>query len=401
MTASFPRADRPERSLDDAVPEVAERSWRDPKRYLWLLPPTAPGMVFLSWLLVWSTGVTEFWWLAVVLTFVVMPLTDHLMGTEQPGRAPDDILAALDDDKYYRFATHMYLPLQYLALIFACWLWAGGGWVTMSFTDKLGLMFAVGTVGGIANNAAHELGHKRADSEKWLSKLALAQSCYGHFYVEHNRGHHVRVATVEDPASARFGESVYFFALRSVFNGARSAWQLESKRLTGQGQSRWSLHNHLINAWLLSILLFAGLAVWFRPIVLPWLIGQALVGVFLLEAINYLSHYGLRRQKLPSGRYERPRPSHSWNSNTVIVNVFLLHLQRHSDHHGAPTRRYQSVRHAEEAPQLPGSYGAMIALTLLPPLWRKVMDHRVLALYDGNIRRTALSPRHARRLAAG
>ncbi len=355
-------------------------------------------MVFLSWLMVWSTGVTTFWWLAVVLAFVIMPLADQLLGPEPRNRVPDAARADLDEDRYYRFATHMYLPLQYLALIFACWLWAGGGWVAMSFTNKLGLMFAVGTVGGIANNAAHELGHRHTNSEKWLSKIALAPSCYGHFYVEHNRGHHMRVATVEDPASARLGESVYFFTLRSVFNGSRSAWRLESDRLTRHGKSRWSVHNHLINAWLLTVLLFITLSVWFRPVVLPWLLGQAVIGIFLLEAMNYLSHYGLRRQKLPSGRYERVRPSHSWNSNTTIVNIFLLHLQRHSDHHAAPSHRYQAVRHAEDAPQLPGSYGAMITLTLIPPLWRKVMDHRVLAVYDGDIRRTALSPRDARRL---
>jgi alkane 1-monooxygenase len=289
--------------------------------------------------------------------------------------------------------------MQYLALIFACWLWAGGGWVTMSFVDKLGLMVAVGTVGGIANNAAHELGHKRVDAERWLSKVALAQSCYGHFHVEHNRGHHVRVATVEDPASARFGENVYLFAIRSVVNGARSAWRLEANRLARQSRSQWSPRNEVLHSWLLSIALFAVLAVWFRPVVLPWLFGQALVGVFLLETINYLSHYGLRRKRLPSGRYERLRPEHSWNSNTVIVNVFLLHLQRHSDHHADPMRRYQGIRDSEDAPRLPGSYGAMLVLTLVPPLWRRVMDPRVLAIYDGDIRLTALSPRAEKRLA--
>lgn len=399
MTALFSRIDRAQRSPLNAVKKVAEPRWRDPKRYLWLLVPAAPGLVFLSWLLVWSTDVTVFWWTAVVLVFIVMPGADHLIGRETRNRTPDHLLEQLEDDKFYLFATHLYLPMQYLALVFACWLWAGGGWVAMSFPDKLGLMFAVGLVGGIANNAAHELGHKRVSSERWLGKLALAQSCYGHFYVEHNRGHHVRVATAEDPASARFGESVYAFAVRSIFNGARSAWQLEGKRLARRSQSRWSLRNEVLHSWLLSILLFAGLAAWFRPVVLPWLAGQAVIGVFLLEAMNYLSHYGLRRQKLPSGRYERLRPEHSWNSNTVIVNVFLLHLQRHSDHHADPMRRYQGIRHPEDAPQLPGSYGAMMVVTLVPPLWRRVMDPRVLQVYGGDLRLTALSPRAERRLA--
>ena len=133
--------------------------------------------------------------------------------------------------------------------------------------------------------------------------------------------------------------------------------------------------------------------------VLPWLFGQALIGIFLLEAMNYLSHYGLRRQKLPSGRYERLRPTHSWNSNTVIMNVFLLHLQRHSDHHVDPSHRYQGIRHAEDAPQLPSNYAAMLVLSLVPMLWRRVMDPRVLAIYGGDVRLTALSPRQLKRLA--
>jgi alkane 1-monooxygenase len=126
--------------------------------------------------------------------------------------------------------------------------------------------------------------------------------------------------------------------------------------------------------------------------VLPWLAGQAVIGFSLLEAVNYLEHYGLRRQKLASGRYERVRPAHSWNSDTLVTNVFLFHLQRHSDHHTNPRRRYQTLRASEQAPQLPAGYGAMLALALVPPLWRRVMDPRVLAHYGGDMTLTALSP---------
>ncbi|MUL49185.1 alkane 1-monooxygenase [Mycobacterium sp. CBMA293] len=398
MTAPLTRLDRRKRRSIDADSKIADGSWSDPKRYLWLLVPSAPGAVTLSWLLAWTTGLHIFWWTALALILAIGPGVDHLLGLEKRNRAPDRILAELQEDTFYRFATHVYLPTQYLALAFACWVWAGGGWVTLTTTDKVALMVAVGLSGGIANNAAHELGHRRAGSERWLSKLALAQTCYGQFYVEHNRGHHVRVATPEDPASARFGESVYYFFVRSVFGSTRSAWQLEAKRLERHGYSRWSLRNDVLNAWLLSIALFTGLAIWFRPVVLPWLVGQALIGIFLLEAMNYLSHYGLRRHKLPSGRYERLRASHSWNSNTVIMNVFLLHLQRHSDHHADPSHRYQGIRHAEDAPQLPGNYVAMLVLSLFPMLWRRVMDPRVLAIYGGDIRLTALSPRQLKRL---
>ncbi len=236
----------------------------------------------------------------------------------------------------------------------------------MTFADKAGLMTTVGLIGGLAINAAHDLGHTREVQERRLAKLALAQTCYGHFFVEHNRGHHVRVATAEDPASARLGETLYAFVPRSVIGGVRSAWNLEAARLARDGKTRWTLRNDVLNAWLISIVLFAVLALWFRPVVLPWLIGQAVIGIGLLETVNYVEHYGLRRQQTASGRYERVRPSHSRNSNTVIANVCLFHLQRHSDHHANPLRRYQALRHDEESPQLPGGYSTMVPLAMIP-----------------------------------
>jgi alkane 1-monooxygenase len=359
--------------------------WKKPRRYLWLLAAAVPALVFPSWLAVLVTGLGVFWWTVPILAFLIIPIVDHLVGpdSQTPG---DSVLAWLATDRFYRWATYLYLPNQYLSLAFACWLWSGGGWVTMGFVDKVGLMAAVGLVGGLAINAAHELGHTRERSERRLSKVALAQACYGHFYVEHNRGHHVRVATAEDPASARFGEGLYAFLPRSVTGGLRSAWRLEAARLAGIDKPRWSPDNDILSAWLISVALFTVLSVWFGPVVLPWLIIQAIVGFSLLETVNYMEHYGLRREQLPNGRYERVRPAHSWNSSTVITNVLLFHLQRHSDHHANPLRPYHVLRHVDDAPQLPSGYSAMLLLALVPPLWRRVMDPRVLDFYGGDAR---------------
>jgi alkane 1-monooxygenase len=381
-------------------PVPSRASWRDPKRYLWLLGAIVPGLVGLAWLSIQVTGIEAFWWCGPVLAFGMVPLLDRVIGpdTDNP---PDSALTWLEEDPFYRWVTYLYLPGQYLSLIFACWLWAGGGWLAMSLVDRVGLMVTVGIVGGIAISAAHELGHRRSTLERRLCKIALAQTCYGHFFVEHNRGHHARVATAEDPASSRLGESLYRFIPRSVLGGVCSAWQLEAQRLARAGRSRWSLRNDVLNAWLLSLGLFAVLALWFGPVVLPWLAGQAVIGFCMLEAVNYLEHYGLRRQKLPNGRYEPVRPAHSWNSNTVVANIFLFHLQRHSDHHAHPGRRFQSLRHAEEAPQLPAGYATMLVTALVPPLWRRVMDHRVLEHYGGDVRLAALRPRDATLLLGG
>jgi alkane 1-monooxygenase len=386
------RTDRQDNRQDNgAAASHPDAGWRDPKRYLWLFGAVVPALVFETWLAVLATGSNLLWWCGPLIAFVIVPVLDHLVGADADN-PPDRALGRLESDRFYRWVTYLFLPGQYLSLVFACWLWAGGGWVTMTPADKVGLMTTVGIIGGVAISAAHELGHRRARLERRLSKLALAQTCYGHFFVEHNRGHHARVATPADPASSRLGESLYRFIPRSTLGGVRSAWALERTRFARMGQSHWNFRNDVLNAWLLSAVLFAVMALWFGATVLPWLVGQAIIGFGMLETVNYLEHYGLRRQQLPDGRYERVRAAHSWNSNTVIANVFLFHLQRHSDHHAHPIRRYQSLRHSDEAPQLPTGYATMMLLALVPPLWRKVMDWRVLDHYGGDVTLAASHP---------
>ncbi|MFM7068466.1 MAG: alkane 1-monooxygenase, partial [Actinomycetes bacterium] len=291
---------------------------------------------------------------------------------------------------YYRWCTYLFLPLQYIGLVFACWVVTTRG---LNLVDQFGYALTVGTVAGVAINTAHELGHKSVKLERRLAKLALAQSGYGHFYVEHNRGHHNRVATPEDPASSRLGETFWEFLPRTVVGSARSAWHLESKRLRAQNKRVWSMDNDVLTAWSMTVVLFGGLTAAFGPKVLPFLIVQAIFGFSLLEVVNYLEHYGLLRQRDANGRYERCRPEHSWNSNHIASNVVLYQLERHSDHHAHPTRRYQALRHFNESPQLPSGYGLMLGLAYLPPVWRRVMDHRVVAHYDGDVTRANIHPR--------
>jgi alkane 1-monooxygenase len=360
-------------------------TWRDPKRYAWLLGLLIPLLPFSAWTLAEVTGAGVFWFLGPVFVFVGMPLLDTVIGRDS-ANPPDQVLAHLEEDRYYRWCTYAFLPLQYLGLVAGAALLGGGD---LSTLDKVGLALTLGCVNGTGINTAHELGHKRASLERRLSKIALAPTGYGHFYVEHNRGHHVRVATPEDPASSRLGESFYAFWPRSVRGGLRSAWGLEAARLRRAGRSPFSPRNDALNAWALTVVLFAALAVAFGLHVLPFLALQAFVGFSILEAVNYLEHYGLLRAKRPdgSGRYERTRPEHSWNSDHVSSNVLLYHLQRHSDHHAHPTRRFQALRHQDVAPELPSGYSTMVVLAMFPPLWRRVMDPRVLAHYGGDASR--------------
>ncbi len=372
---------------------VTARPWRDPKRYLWLLGLLIPTLPFLAWGLVHATGLGVLWFYGPMLVFGIFPPLDLALGLDARN-PPDSVIKWLEQDRYYRWCTYLYLPIQYAGLVFACWLWSHGH---LSGIDRIGLALTVAMVSGIAINTAHELGHKRASIERWLSRVALAQSGYGHFFIEHNRGHHVRVATPEDPASARLGESFYAFLPRTVIGSLRSAWALERVRLRRVGACAWSPRNDILGAWAMTVALFAALVAGFGPVVLPYLLIQAVIGFSLLEVVNYLEHYGLLRQRAHDGRYERTRPEHSWNSNNVASNVLLYHLQRHSDHHANPIRRYQALRHVDDAPQLPTGYAGMIVLAVIPPIWRRVMDRRVLAHYHGQLERANLKPGLRRR----
>lgn len=375
-------------TLGTPHPNARETDWRDPKRYAWLLGMTVPLIPFLSAALVRATGLGLLWWYGPIFMFVILPPLDAVIGKDS-SNPPESVMARMERDRYYCWCVYLFTPLQYAALFWACAKWSAG---TLSVVDALGLAITVGVVGGLGINTAHELGHKSDRVERWLSKITLAQTAYGHFYVEHNRGHHVRVATPEDPASARLGESFWAFWPRTVVGSLASAWEIETRRLRRKGKPVLSIENEILNAWAITAALFGVLIAIFGVRILPWLAIQAVLGFSLLEVVNYVEHYGLARQKGPDGRYEPCAPRHSWNSDNIASNVVLFHLQRHSDHHAYPSRRYQVLRSFEEAPELPAGYGAMIILALIPPIWRRIMDPKVIAHYEGNLTLANVQP---------
>jgi alkane 1-monooxygenase len=389
--------------------ELDVTQWRDKKRHLWLMGLIAPTALFVMLPLVWAFNQWGWhavaqvpFWIGPILLYILLPALDLRFGPDGQN-PPEEAMERLENDKYYRYCTYIYIPFQYASVILGAYLftasdlsWLGfdGG---LSWPAKIGLALSVGMLGGVGINTAHEMGHKKDELERWLAKVTLAQTGYGHFYIEHNRGHHVRVATPEDPASARFGETFWEFLPRSVWGSLKSSWELEAARLRRGGRSPWDPRtfwsNDVLNAWAMSVVFYGILIAIFGLALIPYIVISAVFGFTLLETVNYLEHYGLKRQKLESGRYERCAPSHSWNSDHIVTNLFLYHLQRHSDHHANPTRRYQTLRSMDGAPNLPSGYASMIGLTYFPPLWRRVMDHRVLAHYDGDITRVNVHPR--------
>src|ERR1700744_3231609 len=389
---------------------------QDKKRYLWLMGLIVPTLLLTILPFVWAmnqagwqTASQVLFWMGPILLYILLPALDLRFGADGQN-PPDEVMEGLENDKYYRFCTYAFVPLQYLSVIVAAmtftapnlsWLGQDG---PMGWPAKIGLALSIGALGGVGINTAHELGHKKESVERWLSKISLAPTGYGHFYIEHNRGHHVRVGTPEDPSPARFGETYWEFLPRSVIGSLRSALRLEAQRIRRRGGNPWNPNTYLINdalnAWLMTVVLWAALIALCGPAVIPFLLIQAAFGVSLLEAVNYLEHYGLMRQKKDNGRYERCTPEHSWNSDHIVTNLLLYHLQRHSDHHANPTRRYQTLRSMDGAPNLPCGYGTLIGLTYFPPLWRRLMAHRVLEHYDGDISRVNVQPRLREKVSA-
>jgi alkane 1-monooxygenase len=207
-----------------------------------------------------------------------------------------------------------------------------------------------------------------------------------HFYIEHNRGHHVAVATPEDPATARKNESFYAFWIRSVFGGYMHAWSLENESLRRKGIQVFHWRNNMIWFGILPIIFCgsltaifsytSGMVLWEIPV---FFFSQSLLAFTLLELVNYVEHYGIIRKELSPGRYERVNPIHSWNASQLISNFFLFQLQRHSDHHANAIKRYQVLNHYDVSPQLPFGYPTMILIATFPPLWFAMMNKRLEA----------------------
>lgn len=367
---------------------VMAPAWRDSKRYLWPLGAFVIALPMIGWGLYALTGWSVWWWAGPIFVYGVIPFFDWAIGTDE-NNPPEAVVPTLERERYYRWAVYLAVPVEYASVAWGAWMFVHGG---LAWHELLGLTISVAMISGVSINTAHELGHKTDGFERWLAKIALGPVAYGHFFVEHNRGHHVRVATPEDPASSRFGENFYEFLPRSMIGSLKSAWALERKRLARRGKSVWSIENENLQAWAITVVFFGALTAWLGWIVLPFLLVQAFYGASLLEVVNYLEHYGLKRAKRADGSYERCQPQHSWNSNHVVTNIFLYHLQRHSDHHANPTRSYQALRHFAEAPQLPSGYASMILLAYVPPLWFKIMDPKVVAHYGGDMRLANIKP---------
>ena len=371
-------------------PERGHVEYTDKKRYLWmssLIMPLFP-MLGIALYFVFDSQ----WMLVMPLAFnyLVVPFLDYALGSDE-NNPPEEIVPQLEQDSYYRLLTWFTVPMHFIVLIAIAWF---VGTQSLTIWSIIALALTAGSYSGLGINTAHELGHKKPEFERLLAKIVLAVPAYGHFCIEHNRGHHRDVATSEDPASSRMGESIYKFVLREIPGAMKRGWAVEKERLARLGKSEWSIHNDILQSYAISLVLQGGLIIAFGWIMIPFLIIHNVFAWFQLTSANYIEHYGLLRQREANGRYERCQPHHSWNANYIFSNILLFHLERHSDHHANPTRRYQSLRNFDGIPELPNGYYGMYILAYIPWLWYKVMDKRVLELphINGDLSKVNIDP---------
>jgi alkane 1-monooxygenase len=377
-------------------PQKGLISYTDNKRYLWLLSVFMPILALSGVFFFQLSGEQWMLWLPILFSYLVMPVLDWLMGVDN-NNPPEELVPQLETDRYYRYLTYITIPLHWVVLILMA---AFVGTTELSFGSVVAIAITAGGYSGLGINTAHELGHKQTVVEQWLAKICLAVPAYGHFCVEHNRGHHVLVATPEDPASSRMGESIYRFALREIPGTFVRGWQLEKSRLEKQGKATWSRHNNILQSYLISAVLQGTLIYLFGWIMLPFLLIHNMWAWYQLTSANYIEHYGLLRAKRDNGRYERCQPHHSWNANYILSNLALFHLERHSDHHANPMRRYQSLRNFPDIPQLPNGYYGMYLLAYVPWLWFRVMDKKLLTLphINGDLSKVNIDPKNKHKI---
>ena len=335
-----------------------------------------PFIFFLGALRSFHSNGWFVWW-PLLFAWVVIPLLELFIRSN-----PYNMSAAEEElakkNRGYDILLYAVVVFQYLALYDFLHSMKDS---TLSWYDIAGRIWVMGLLCGVFGiNVGHELGHRVNKPEQILAKALLLTSLYMHFFTEHNKGHHKRVATPEDPSSARYGEWVYTFYFRTVILSYLSAWHIANDEMKKKGKSSFSLQNEMIRFHLIQAAFIALIFFVFGWLITIYFLAAALIGILLLETVNYIEHYGLQRQPLGNGKYERAMPAHSWNSDHVIGRIMLFELSRHSDHHYLASRKYQVLRHHDNSPQMPTGYPGMMILSLFPPAWFYIMNRRIKTL---------------------
>ena len=312
--------------------------------------------------------------LTPAVAFGLIPLLELVLPQDDSNLNDEEASRKLKSPLFDLF-LYINLPLTFGIAAYYLWLVSEGGF---SRVEWIGLTLTVGiALGSNGINVAHELGHRQSTWERLMGKLLLLPSLYMHFYIDHNFGHHQTIGTPEDPSSAKYNQPVYAFWLQSVIGEYFNAWKIQKQLLSIKEKGFFSFQNDMFwfTVFQFLYLLVVYIVFGFDSLLMAAIL--ALISVLLLQTINYIEHYGLRRQKLASGRYERAREVHSWNSNHVLGRVMLYELTRHSDHHHRANKKYQLLEYHKTSPQMPYGYPTSMVISLIPPLWFAIMNPRI------------------------
>ena len=339
------------------------------RAFKYLSPISIYVLAFLSF------SRTGYWcWLPLVYAWILIPLAELLIKPDEKNLQEAEAAMA-KREKLYDYLLYFFVCTQYAALFYFLDSFHN---IRLSYLDICGRICTMGLLcGTFGINVGHELGHRVNDFEQRLAKASLLTSMYMHFFIEHNKGHHKRVATPQDPTSARFNEPVYFFYFRTIVLSYLSAWKIANAAVKSKGHVALSWRNEMLQAQLIQCCWLILIVMTFGTRITLYYLLSAFIGILLLETVNYIEHYGLQRKLIEPGKYERTMPWHSWNSDHVLGRLMLFELSRHSDHHYMASKKYQLLQHHDEAPRLPTGYPGSMILALFPPAWFYVMNRKI------------------------
>ena len=332
-------------------------------------------MYVLAWLAFTQRG----WlcWSPILYAWILLPAMELFIKPDAKNMtAAEEELAK--NDRIYDYLLYLVVVLQFIALykfLTAITLPSLQWWEIGGRVWTMGLL--CGTFG---INVGHELGHRVNVFEQALAKALLMTSLYMHFFIEHNKGHHKNVATPKDPSSARLNEPLYTFYLRTIVFSYVSAWKIANEEMKKKGLPVLHVKNEMLQVHVIQLAFVILIFFVFGGMATFYFLNAALIGIALLETVNYIEHYGLQRNETAPGKYERAMPWHSWNSNHILGRLMLFELSRHSDHHYLTSKKYQVLQHHDDAPQLPTGYPGSMILALVPPAWFYVMNRKIKKL---------------------
>tara|TARA_B100000780_G_scaffold24812_1_gene15783 strand:+ start:1290 stop:2339 length:1050 start_codon:yes stop_codon:yes gene_type:complete len=310
----------------------------------------------------------------VFYVFVIVPIADWGFGKGEKNLNQKEVQKK-EPMMVFDFMLYFNVPLVFALLGWSLWNFSN---IEYENFERIGLVLSMGIfLATNAINVAHELGHRASLFERTLSKLLYMPCLYMHFYIEHNFGHHLNVATSKDGASAKYNQNLYFFWIRSVTKQYVDAWKKQNELLKKSNTRFFSLKNDMFWYIIIQFIYLFTIFYAFSYKTMMFAIATGVISFLFLETINYIEHYGLRRKKLKSGRYERVKEIHSWNSDHNVGRIVLYELTRHSDHHFKSGKKYQILNRFKESPQLPYGYPASILISFFPPLWFMIMNRRV------------------------